>query len=402
LGTPRASTTGRKAANFSKDTRQLLAFQAGYSCGFPGCKNPCVGPSQESAASKSDTGTACHIIAAADGPAARRTSTTMSDKDRRDPANGIWMCNYHGKLIDSDEATYSVEALRAWKALALRRAQLSQMLARPASLSVDDPDLNSLAPMGVQVMRLEGSRAAIRDLFVESAAFVAWGDELAAAARDLVVEIASNALRHGGASTVLATVEPRRFVVTDDGAEFDPRTLPDHSAPDGGAAAVRVIQSDLAGRLLIDHRHEAGKNRTTITAVKSRADLMLATPCFVDTDLMAAGKDAKAAELTRVQNCETVYIFPPEGMTYSDRGEILVAAADVLALGKHPVLVMHGDISKGVAGMINQFMSIDMISIEDDTSQFHRPDVAAILDLRRNEKEELLGGVHEGPPFLRF
>lgn len=155
----KVARAGRGGADFTKATRNSLAREAANCCAFPGCLIPCFGPSHESPGSVSDTGIGCHIVAAADGPAARRVDPTMSDDVRRSPENGIWCCTHHGKLIDADDATYTVEALRAWKALAIRRAQLSQMLARPAVLSNDDPDLNALAPMGLEVRKLTGSRA---------------------------------------------------------------------------------------------------------------------------------------------------------------------------------------------------------------------------------------------------
>jgi len=391
--------SGRGGANFTKATRDSLAREVANHCAFPGCPIPCFGPSHESPGSVSDTGIGCHIVAAADGPAARRVYPTMSDEVRRSPENGIWCCTHHGKLIDADDATYTVEALRAWKALAIRRAQLSQMLARPALLSHDDPDLNALAPMGLEVRKLAGSRARIRELFIESGAFLSWGDNVATAARDLAIEIVSNALRHGQATAATITVEARRFVVQDDGVEFDCRALSERADGHGGAEAVREIKQRFSGRLLINHRHGPTGNRTTIAAVKSRVDLMMLTHCFIDAEFVSWGNGAIDSELTRVADCDSVFIMPPEGVTYSDRGDMLRACAAVAACGKRPVIVMPTDTSDGVARMIKGFMKTfgdyDVLEVSDDESRYHRSEVINLLDLRRIETDRLRGADDE-------
>ncbi|MCP3994841.1 MAG: hypothetical protein GY722_07230, partial [bacterium] len=98
-----------KRDDFSARTKRDLAARAGYACSFPGCAQPTSGPSAESESASVNVGEACHIAAAASGPGARRYDPSMSRAERSSIDNGIWMCRTHAKLIDSDEATYTVE-----------------------------------------------------------------------------------------------------------------------------------------------------------------------------------------------------------------------------------------------------------------------------------------------------
>ncbi|MCH9647716.1 MAG: ATP-binding protein, partial [Deltaproteobacteria bacterium] len=107
---------------FSKETKRILAGRAGHVCSFPGCAQPTSGPSAEAENSLANLGEACHIRAAASGRGARRYDPSMTSEERRALDNGIWMCRTHGKLIDSDEATYTVEQLHQWRREAEKRA----------------------------------------------------------------------------------------------------------------------------------------------------------------------------------------------------------------------------------------------------------------------------------------
>ncbi len=108
---------------FSAKTKRDLAARAGHVCSFPGCRHPTSGPSAEAPDASVNLGEACHIRAAASGPGARRYDPSMSSAERSSIDNGIWMCRTHAKLIDSDEATYTIEELHRWKDEAESRAE---------------------------------------------------------------------------------------------------------------------------------------------------------------------------------------------------------------------------------------------------------------------------------------
>jgi ribosomal protein L37AE/L43A len=58
-------------------------------------------------------GVAAHIRAAA--PGGKRYCAKMTQEQRKDERNGIWLCQCCAKLIDSDVRAYTVELLESWK-----------------------------------------------------------------------------------------------------------------------------------------------------------------------------------------------------------------------------------------------------------------------------------------------
>ena len=112
-----------KRDEFPAKIKRALAARAGHVCSFPGCARHTSGPSDEAPEASVNLGEACHLSAAASGTGARRYDPSMTSEQRRSIDNGIWMCRTHAKLIDSDEATYTVELLREWKGEAEARAE---------------------------------------------------------------------------------------------------------------------------------------------------------------------------------------------------------------------------------------------------------------------------------------
>jgi len=104
---------------FSKSTIDRLAKRAGNVCSNPACRRPTFG-----AAAGHDSfvnvGVAAHITAAS--PGGYRYDPNLTIEQRRHHSNGIWACQTHGKLIDSDEPYFTVERLREWKREAEERS----------------------------------------------------------------------------------------------------------------------------------------------------------------------------------------------------------------------------------------------------------------------------------------
>jgi hypothetical protein len=109
--------------DFSPATKRRLALRVCHRCSFPGCDAPTAGPSDEANDAVSNVGVAAHISAAASGPGARRYVPSVTPEQRASIDNAIWLCQTHGKLVDSDESTWTVEALQKAKADAERRAK---------------------------------------------------------------------------------------------------------------------------------------------------------------------------------------------------------------------------------------------------------------------------------------
>lgn len=98
--------------NFSAPVRNALALRAAYKCSI--CNQATVGPSDEAPTATSNIGTAAHICAAAAG--GPRYDSKMTSDQRASVDNGIWLCANHGRLVDTDVITYTVEVLQQYKA----------------------------------------------------------------------------------------------------------------------------------------------------------------------------------------------------------------------------------------------------------------------------------------------
>ena len=94
-------------------------MRAGYLCSDPACRRPTIGATSDGE-SEINLGVAAHICAAS--PEGPRYDEEMTRTERRSAANGIWMCQLHGKSIDSKDPKYTVDLLREWKHTAQREA----------------------------------------------------------------------------------------------------------------------------------------------------------------------------------------------------------------------------------------------------------------------------------------
>lgn len=98
--------------DFSKATVELLAKRAGYLCSNPECGMLTVGATPTEGKSMI-VGVAAHITAAA--PGGPRFDPALSPEQRAHHSNGIWLCEIHGKVVDSDADHFTFEMLRKWK-----------------------------------------------------------------------------------------------------------------------------------------------------------------------------------------------------------------------------------------------------------------------------------------------
>lgn len=125
---------------FSPAVRSALALRAAYHCSI--CDRSTIGPSDESPTATSNIGTASHICAAALG--GRRYDPNMTPEERAGVGNGIWLCANHGRLVDTDDVTYTVGALQELKVHHERRCQLA-LSAQPAT-APQSPHLLAIGP----------------------------------------------------------------------------------------------------------------------------------------------------------------------------------------------------------------------------------------------------------------
>lgn len=97
---------------FSQKIVDILAKRAAQTCSNPQCRRPTSGPHSEKDKSVI-VGKAAHIKGQRPGSA--RYDATMTDEQRGDISNGIWLCGVCHDAVDKDEAKYTVEVLQAWR-----------------------------------------------------------------------------------------------------------------------------------------------------------------------------------------------------------------------------------------------------------------------------------------------
>lgn len=132
----------KRKTDFSLVTIKKLSMRAGYKCCYLGCGQATIGPSLEKGNTDvSNTGVGAHIFSASRSKnAKRRQPDSMTDQEISSINNGICMCQTHGKYIDDDEVTFTVEQLKKWKSIGENIAKKMQEF----RISYDE-SLNELA-----------------------------------------------------------------------------------------------------------------------------------------------------------------------------------------------------------------------------------------------------------------
>lgn len=105
------STSARD--DFTKPTLRLMAQRAGYVCSYPDCRQLTIGPSDDRKSGLTMVGVGAHITAALEG--GPRYDGSLTSEERASEANGIWMCQLHGKQIDDNASRHTDVDLKRWK-----------------------------------------------------------------------------------------------------------------------------------------------------------------------------------------------------------------------------------------------------------------------------------------------
>ena len=103
--------------DFSGPTRVCIERLHGHRCALCGSKTSGPGYSLEASV---NLGEAAHIVGAS--PEGPRGDFGGPAAERRAIENGVWLCKNCHALVDGDTDTFSVEALREIRELAIRRA----------------------------------------------------------------------------------------------------------------------------------------------------------------------------------------------------------------------------------------------------------------------------------------
>lgn len=103
----------KKRADFSLQTKDIIAKRAAYRCSYPDCNATLIGPGLEPNTVE-NIGECAHIYAAAGkGP---RSKHNLCAEDLQKPENGIFLCNRHHEMIDKNGGKrYPAETLMLYK-----------------------------------------------------------------------------------------------------------------------------------------------------------------------------------------------------------------------------------------------------------------------------------------------
>lgn len=300
--------------NFTNATKIALAKRAGYRCSYPGCEATTVGPSDESSEATANTGEAAHISAASGGPGARRWISTLSPEYRSSIDNGIWCCDTHAKLIDTDEVTYTIPMLKQWRRLAEQRAQLRQ-----AYGDIDFTYHSELVAVGLapdSITLIPGPELSSK---IGLAVRHAWlpdicGKDAADAVRDFLIEHARNAFSHGGATLVELEFTSKAIEVSDDGTPFAVANLAGPNTRGGGMAYRALLDARHLGHA--SSKRTGNKNHVHIPFVLDISDLPRVNPCAVALD----HRDIRAGTLdfAQLSDCDRVFLIAPDFAVFSD------------------------------------------------------------------------------------
>lgn len=297
--------------DFSETDKIILAKRAGYKCSFPGCGQETVGPSRESDNSVSSIGVACHITAASPGRGARRYASGISKKHRASTfENGIWMCQTHSKLIDTDEKRFTTEKLFAWKRIAEKRAELSSSELSSSDFEIpnDEISLNSINSIEIEKAS---------NFIVDSAISVIWGQGMALSVRDLIIELARNSLTHGNAKYVKVLSNKNVIKIMDDGTIFSIENLIASPNGQGGANTVKYILENYGASIILQHFYLTKENEYRIVILKNPQPQNLINslvPCVK----AITRDDIRDINFFEVKSCEKINIVIGDLMSPSD------------------------------------------------------------------------------------
>lgn len=321
--------------DFPQLVRNNLKAESGGRCCAPWCGRDT--DALDSSGKKTSVGEAAHICGNNSGqpkpgaspaartaarPASARYDSTMTNPERADFSNGLWMCRNHHKLIDSDPGMYPVALLRQWK-----RAAGETQRARQATDDLPQYGIfTSLLALEVNT-NVESLRDDL-DRFVQSTGLSsAWGGDMASHVSGLWAELALNAFTHAAASTVsIKTTSTSIMLEYQESAPFGDSDLRNAVRARGGAGELKLWDEHVSTQFALTTA-ATGKTRIWVTTNRAAAP-NLEDPCT--TDLL------DASHLQQLSGCASIHVAC---RTISLSGSRPGASAIHAAAQTRPVLV---------------------------------------------------------------
>lgn len=247
------SGTGRD--EFKRAVVRELELAAGAMCCAPFCRISTTG-----GPSVIRIGEAAHITAAArSGP---RYDETLSPEERTAPANGIWLCKNHARLIDVEVARYSPELLLEWKRigeatpLTSARGDNQGSLLPTYTKRVPITSSDNSNMIGAHISN--NIRMWTNDIGLQKA----WGQRHCQAVEALYAELLLNMAQHSLSHVGLAHLSAKQSGVrlSFKSERFGPPEWRRAERRRGGWAVLQMVQEDLQGSLRLSHRYSNGEN----------------------------------------------------------------------------------------------------------------------------------------------
>ena len=115
--------------DFPRNVVEVVAKRAANICSNPDCRAVTSGPSDDSSKALV-IGEAAHIFGAK--PTSSRFKQAMTNAERADTTNAIWLCRNCHKLVDGDPLRHPAEALFEWRSQHER--EVTGRLGKPSEL----------------------------------------------------------------------------------------------------------------------------------------------------------------------------------------------------------------------------------------------------------------------------
>ena len=265
------------------------------------------------------------------------------------------MCYAHGKLIDTDESRFTTPMLKKWRELAELRARLELNLGHDVDLSPSDISDHMLVQNSISFSGAGIENELIGNALHDSCLPVLWGNELADATRDLLIELLRNAFQHGGAKKVQIQLEPKSIRFIEDGSEFDPWDLLTREQGGGGSAAVKRIVSDFGDLILTTFKRTANQNEIVLALARFVDDVKDFTPCVAHVELRFRHSPRIDVKLSVLESCKTVYVVLPDYLSFSDIAAIAYSLRPLALDGrKRSIVFIVSLVSSAVRELILQ------------------------------------------------
>lgn len=317
---------GRDGAEFREDVKRAIAAEAGYRCANPRCLAP-THAAGDNKQGEGKVGQASHISAAAKDFA--RWRPEMDPAVRRSAANGIWLCDVHGREIDGDADRFPEGLLHGWK----RRARARAYASRGMQNELQEPRelIRHTAWLGDSTDR-ESISQFVLHFMADTGAHWLWADREHDAIRMTLYELILNAVEHGQASHLHLRARGYRIDLVYLGPDFNPHDLA-VEVGNGGAEAMAHLRSVLADSLSVTYQHNG-----TIATIKliDVSGAGHSQPCATNLLNLSSGWVAE------FRFCVAVHVFIGGPRSFSDLASIGSRIDELVRDRPERRVVIHG------------------------------------------------------------